>query len=473
MKYWPLIKSRPPIVQRVFKGINKLDPFSTPEEYATDMKNMSSSESPRLSVRDGYSLIGSALTARVLGLGVWKQTELVAVSNGEWLKSSGGAWSAISGGGSVSTTNNYSFANFKGNLTEIDLIGANGVDAVKRYNGTTVQNLTNAPAAANYIETYSDRLWCVTAGNQLNFSGYRQADNWSTVLGDAADPGFIVVETSDGENISGVKLGPRRLVIFKPNSMFDLFGSSSEDFTLIQKSGDVGAVSNQAITTIGTTMFFVHTTGIYSYGGGTRPEKQFSQVVQDYVDRINPAAVAKCCAGSDGTILYIGLPIDSATEPDTILEYDTVHDTWNVWKDYAPLNIAIMNDTAYIGGVDGQVRKVGGSTSDNGTAIASRYVSKPYGAESLSQRIMWKRAWFVANVPAGSTLNVYLSKKDSGDSDWVLVQAIPADVVIDSTRVMIPTTMAANANWIRYKLEGTGPYEIIEFAREQVEMPIV
>jgi hypothetical protein len=473
MNYWPPIKSKPPITQRVFKGINKLDPFSISPEYATDMKNTSSAESPRLSVRPGYSLVGAALAARVMGLGVWKQTELVSVSNGAWSKSTGGAWSAITGGGSVSTTSNYSFANFKGNLTEINLIGANGVDAVKRYDGATVQNLTNAPAAANFIETYNDRLWCVTAGNQLNYSGYRQADNWGTVLGDAADPGFIVVETNDGENISGVKMGPRRLVIFKPNSMFDLFGSSSEDFTLIQKSGDVGAVSNQAITTIGTTMYFVHSTGIYEYSGGARPDKGFSQVVQDYVDRINPAAIGKCSAGTDGTVLYIGLPIDSATEPDTILEFDTVHGTWNVWKDYAPLSIAIMHDIAYIGGVEGQVRKVGGSTSDNGTAIASRYVSKPFGADSLSQRVFWRRAWFVANVPVGSTLNVYLSKKDSGDADWVLVHSIPADAVIEGTRVMIPTTVVANANWIRYKLEGTGPYEILEFARDQMDLPIV
>jgi hypothetical protein len=473
MNYWPTIKSTKPIIQRVFKGINKLDPFSIKEEYSTDMQNMSSIKFPWLSVRTGYSLVGAALAARVLGLGVWKQTELVAVSNGAWSKSTGGAWSAITGGGSVSLSANYSFANFKGNLTEIDLIGANGVDAVKRYNGTSVQALTNAPALANYIEAYSDRLWAVTAGNQLNFSGYRQADNWTTVLGDDADPGFIIVESNDGENISGVKLGPRRLVIFKPNSMYDLFGSSSEDFTLMQKSGDVGAVSNQAITTIGTTMYFVHTTGIYSYEGGPRPDKQFSMVVQNYVDRINPAAVTKCCAGTDGNILYIGLPIDSATECDTILEYDTLHGTWNVWKDYAPLNIAIMKDVAYIGGVEGQVRKVGGLTTNNGAAITSRYVSKPYGADSLSQRIMWKRAWFVANVPTGSSLNVYLSKKDSGDTDWVLVQSIPADSVIESTRVMIPTTVVSNANWIRYKLEATGPYDVIEFAREQQEMPIV
>jgi hypothetical protein len=473
MNYWPPIKSRPPIVQRTFKGINKLDPFSIPEEYATDIQNMSSNKFPWISVKSGYSLVGAALAARVLGLGVWKQTELVAVSNGVWSKSTGGAWSAITGGGSLNTVNNWSFANFKGNLTEIDLIGANGADAVKRYNGTSVQNLANAPAAANFIETYSDRLWCVTAGNQLNFSGYRQADNWSTVLGDAADPGFIIVETNDGENISGVKLGPRRLVIFKPNSMFDLFGSSSEDFTLVQKSGDVGAVSNQAITTIGTTMYFVHTTGIYSYFGGPRPDKQFSAIVQDYVDRINPAAVGKCCAGTDGVTLYIGLPIDSATEPDTILEFNTLYGTWNVWKDYAPLNIAIMKDVAYIGGVEGQVRKVGDTTSDNGTAIVSKYVSKPYGAASLSQRISFPRAWIVANVPAGTTLNVFLSKKDSGDSDWVLVNSVPADSVIESSRIMIPTTVAANANWIRYKIEAVGPYDLIEFARQENQMPIV
>ena len=463
-------KSLPTNVQRVFSGYNGQDSFEIKDTFATDMQNVTSKNFPIASTRPGYSLSGAARAAKILGLGVWKQTELAVVANGEWFRNIAGSYTSLKSG--LSTVANYSFSNFDGNLTEINLIGANGVDAVQRYNGTTVQNLANAPAAANFIETYADRLWCVTAGNQLNFSEYRVADNWTTLAVDSSDPGFITIETNDGENISAVKVGSQRLVIFKPNSMFDLFGTSSEDFTLIPKSGDVGAVSNQAVTTIGSSIYFVHSTGVFVYNGGARPEKDFSAPVQNLIDRINPAAITKCCAGTDGKMLYLGIPLDSATECDTILEFNTQYGTWCIWKGFAPLNITIMKDVAYIGGVDGTVRKVGGLTTDNGTAISGYLISKPMTAGSLSQKLMLKRAWLTTTVPTGSTLNVGLSKSPSGNSDFTTVASVLAENAVSSSSVIVPTTTVAFANWIRYKISFTGPVDVLEYATELEELPI-
>lgn len=472
MQFYPRIKSgSTPVIQRSFQGINRNDRFSIQPQFATDAKNISGNGFPCLTVRPGNTVMG-AQYGRVLGMGVWKGTELHAVfADGTWRVWMGSFWSAALASG-LSTTAEWSFANFQGNLAGIGLIGSNGVDPVKVYDGATVSNLATAYAGSNYIEQYADRLYAAV-GNTVHFTAYRMANDWTTASGDEADSGYIVVETPDGELVSGLRTGSRRLTIFKPNSIHDLFGNSASDFHMTKGSGRIGAVSNQAITSVDSLLYFIHfPSGIYSYGGGAWPSKEFSQPVQAYVDRINLAAKYKCCAGTDGKRLYFGLPLDAATDPDTILEYNPEFGIWSVWKDYQPTHMALMGSDLYIGNVDGKVRKVGGTT-DNGTAVSWNWVSKPFGNGSLAQKIRWIQMWVVADVPAGSTLNVYLSKSAEGDADWQLAKTVTASGTLSGTRIIVPTSMVADANWIRYKLEGTGSCTIREVSREEMQMPLV
>lgn len=458
-------KSLPTNVQRMFSGVDRQDAFSIRDTFSSDTQNMSSTNYPALSTRPGFSLVGTAQASRILGLATWKQTELHAVSNGDWYRFTGGSWASVGSG--LSTSANMSFTNFKGGFSDINLIGANGVD-VKRWDGTTLSTLSGAPSGINYLDTYADRLWGVTAGNTLNFSEYRVATNWTTITQSDTDPGFIVVETNDGEQICAVRSGVKRLVIFKPNSMFMLLGDYTSAFTLKQVANDIGTLSNQSVATISGQMYFVHQSGIYLYNGGTQPDKEFSLPIQNYIDRINPAAASKVCCGTDGINLYIGIPLDSATEPDTTLVYDTHHGTWYVWKGYAPLNYTQKLTTAFVGGVEGEVRQIGGSTSDNGTAITGKWVTKAFTGPSMAQRIRWKRAWVTCTMAPGSSLKVYMSQQASGDADWQLVQNIAAT----NPRVIIPTTAAYNAFYIRLKFEVTGVVTINEWSREEENLPI-
>lgn len=462
-------KSLPTNVQREFRGVNRLDSASIPDTFATDMQNMTSQNYPVLSTRPGFSLVGTGLpSVRILGIGAWKQTELETISNGIWWSNVAGTWTNRKSG--LSASANWSFANYKGSFSGINLIGANGVDAMQVYDGATVTNLTNAPAGGNYVEQFAERVWCVV-GNELHGCGSGNATNWATFNGDDADPYVKTVETPAGETIVGIKAGNNHLTIFFPNAIQELFGYVPSDFRTIPVTYTVGAVSNQAITSVEGTFYFIHQTGLYKYAGGTLPDREWSRPIQDYINRINPAQIAKCVVGNNGKYVYIAIPLDSATEPDTIVEYNTEFGTFCVWKGYAPLHMRRIDSTLYIGGVEGQIRQVGGLTTDNGTAISYYVISKPFAAGSMAQKLMWKRAWITANVPTGSTMGVGLSKLDSGNTDFTTVQNVPADNVIEATRVIVPTTTVAFANWIRYKVSGTGPVTIKEFAREEEQLP--
>ncbi|MFB7817425.1 hypothetical protein ACFC0X_25050 [Paenibacillus chitinolyticus] len=470
MNPWPYVRHRPPIIQREFRGENRLDPLSISPEYATETRNFTSSAYPALTVRPGHSVIGEITNAKVLGMGVWKDTELHAVfSDGTWRRWTGSIWSNPLASG-LNTTAKWSFCNFKGNLGDFNLLGANGIDAVKKYDGSTVSNLSGAPANANFIDEHDNRLYCVTNGTQVHFSELSVATNWTAIEQSDSDPGSFIKEINSGKKISGMKAGAGHITVFFTSASFELYGTSASDFRMIEVAPDIGMLNNESSALLDGILYFISERGFYRYGGGSRPDKGFSAPMQWYIDNMNKAARQTCCAGTDGKRVYFAIPMYSAT-PDTIIEFTPEYGTWYVWRDVAPSCFARMGDNWYIGDNAGRLLQIGGA-NDNGSAIAWKWISKPFSAQSMSQVIRWLRAWISAKIPAGSAMNVYLSKSAEGDDDWTLVQNIPATGWISSKPMYIRSSVAVNAHFIRLKIEGTGPMKLHEFAREEDYLPL-
>lgn len=466
---WPSrVKKLPTISIREFRGINKLDQFSIAESYAADMKNLTSDKYPAFTTRPGFSMLGTAFPAAVKGLGVWKNSELHTVANGSWQKYSGGAWSSLASG--LSTSAEWSFSNFDGSFADINLIGANGVDPIKTYDGTTVSNLTGAPAGGNYVINYMNRLFCAV-GNLVQASELNIATNWTTIAGNDTDPYTISVDTTDGETVNALKPGIGHVTIFKPNSMHELFGSDPSNVRIEPITFEVGAINNKSVVTLNSTMYIMHRTGIYRYSGGMRPTRDFSAPIQWYMDNMNASGRSSCSAGTDGQKLYFSIPMDSATV-DTVLVYDPAFDAWSVWKGFSALQMVQTASTFHMGMNDGRVIQLGGTT-DAGTPIAWERISKPYSAAQMTRKIRWTRLWLVADVPAGSSLNVYVSPSSNGTNDWVGAGSIAPVTGVQSARIVFSPAQLAQSNYLRVKFAGTGPVTVYEFDRDEIDFPIV
>lgn len=459
-----------PIIQREFRGVNRLDPFSIRDEYATSMKNLTSDDYPAFSTRSGYSLFGSAFANPILGLSSWKNNELHAVSNGAWYRYSGGSWgSALASG--LSTSAVWSFANFKGSLSDINLIGANGVDAIRRYDGSTVTTLTGAPSGGNYIITFSNRLFC-SVTNTIHASELNVPTNWTTTIDSDADPYQINVATTDGEQINGLIAGIGYVTIFKPSSIHELWGADPSTVRIETVSYEVGAINNQSAVTLNGTIYLIHRTGIYKYSGGNKPSRNFSDPVQKFIGEMNTSARDKCAVGTDGERVYFSIPVDSSSTPDTVLVYNPRFDAWTVWKDMTVLHFAQAGSSWYTGNNDGRVLQMGGS-NDAGTAINWEWVSKPFGSATLNKQIRWYTLWILAEVPTGSSLSAYVSPSASGDSDWVLIDSITPTTGIQSARMIITPDKLAQRNYIRLKLSGSGPVTVYEVDRDQRDEQLI
>lgn len=466
MAYWGAIRGvSDPIAIRQFDGVYKPEDegFNLPDNLFTELINFSPVHYPAITTRPGYSVSGTFGTA-VLGLGAWKDQELHAVFNdGTWRKYNGTTWTTLATG--LNTSAEWSFCNFKGNLSTINLIGSNGVDPIKRYDGSTVQNLANAPANGNYITTHSNRLYCAVE-NTVRYSALSEADDWLTV----DDAGEIPVNTANGETINGLNAGNGHVTVFKPSSTFELYGKGPQSYAMDQIAADIGITGNKAVAVYDESLPFVGRDGIYRYSGGVRPRRDWSVPVQQFVNGTNKAQLSKCVAGNDGEYLYFGIPLGAATQNSRILQFDPIHQTWYTWDGISVTQMKRVGDKMYFGDASGRVLLLGGTT-DNGSAITATAITKPMTAGSIARKQHWFKIWVVASLAAGSSLQISISGEASGEN-WTALAPITSVTGIQYKEILVPTNSIADANAVRLKLVATGDVTIHEITKQLRELPM-
>ncbi|MDK8193776.1 hypothetical protein QP794_27210 [Paenibacillus sp. UMB7766-LJ446] len=452
----PLEGMMQPIPIREFRGLNTFDPYSIEDVYFTEMQNLTTDDYPAISTRPGYTSIGTFGT-RVLGMGVWRGRELHAVFNdGTWRRWSGSAWTTLASG--LNTSAEWSFTNFDGNLDGVNLIGCNGVDSMRRYNGSSVSVLSGAPTNGKYITTYQNRLWCAV-GNELWSSALDQPQNWNTFAGNQQDSYRKTIESSHGEDINMLSGSLYRLTIGMPSSIHLLMGGQPSDFNSRVVTDDEGVANNNAVTAREGSLSFMHKSGIYEYSAAALPDKGFSELVRTFYNNI----IITSAAGSDGKRSFF------STAAGETLVYDPRIGVWSRWMLPAPTCFASIDQDLYIGTASGQVLRLGGMV-DSSNPITWKAVTKPFTNGSIAQKQRWLKMWIVAEMATGSTLNISLSSQASGES-WDLVSSITASSSV-AQRIIIPVRKFALENTVRIKLEGTGWIRLHEITRQVRQLPL-
>lgn len=453
----PLPGIQEPISIRQWQGLNTYDAYSIADSQLTDMSNMSTSDYPALSVRPGFSVLGTFGT-RVLGLSAWK-TELHAVFNdGSWRKWNGSTWTTLLTG--LNTSAEWAFTVFQGNLDDINLIGVNGIVA-KRYDGSTVSDLSGVPAGAKYITTFENRLW-VAFGNEIRACALDQPEAWDTFEGTDEDSYGKTIESTRGEDVNMLSGSLAKLTIGMPNSLHELYGGVPSSFITKLITDDVGVLNNKSATSQSGIMRIIDQRSVYDYAGGNLPNQEFSQVVGGFLESMD----ANGSSGSDPDILYF------RTHTGEIMVYDsrTGVGCWSRWNNIDPEFFLLLDDVMYIGDSLGRVLKLGASTSDGGTPISWSITTKPFTNPTMSQRQRWLKLWLYAEIPAGTTVNVYLSTTKDGN-DFNLVHTVSGPLSV-TERIIIPVRSVVLQNTVRVKITGTGPATIHELVRQVRQLPL-
>lgn len=291
-----------------------------------------------LTTSDAATCGGSAAT----GLAFYKQADgdrfLVAVCANDTIQkmdyasgNSGpdGAWDAITGSLSFDVNANI-LADFA--VAEDDLIIEDGLNTTAPYIFTGTGNasaLSGSPPNSTMVEYHKRLLWI--AGNNSNpsrvtFSNLDDITTWTST-------DFILVETDDGQPITGLVSGLDCLYTFKSHSIWRICGTNRDDFTLEQMVRGVGASNQQAITVINNQFVFQTWTGdVAIYDGGLRVEILSGKIEGSLADtETTRTRLASAIAFDDGTgdeDFYLSTTLAGDSEHSRVLVFDTLHKAW-------------------------------------------------------------------------------------------------------------------------------------------------
>jgi hypothetical protein len=470
---------------RNFTGVDNRSLFNIDDTKSYLQNNMTADNFPMLKTRSNIAQLGSGTIAgRCLGLSAWKNSELNTIYNdGVWYKWNGTSWTSVTTG--LSTSAYASFCNFQGNLSSINLLMANGVDAVKKYDGTSVSNLNNAPAGITYIDAHDNRVYGAT-GNTIYFSALRKPEDWTTLN----DAGSVVVESNDGETITSIKSGLQKLTVFKTNSMYELFGTGPSNYRLVPVADNIGILNHRCSTVINGVMYFLGKNGMYRYTGGSRPDKSFCDPVQNIIDATanyasNTNYVSRSCVGDDGQSVYVLLNgYNTLLETNNVvLQYHTLFDVWTVYGTltYPPTDFENMNGTLYAGCNFNVAtwKSTGTSDSLSGSSqvITGVYVSKAFSGAYLGEKNRFLRLYITHDTDNGNTVTAYgsVSSTTTFTSGWTTLGTFTGTGGgVTTSRIMIPQSLTLqNGNFIQIKLSGNARFSVHQIGFEYLAKPLV
>lgn len=473
MNMYPPIRDRRVQIVNQFKGFTTFDPLHIKDEYAVEAINLDAIEFPALQTRDPIRRYGQALTASVYpyngiqGLFRYKYwngsaliTNDVAISNGGVYKYLNGAWSLVyqHGFGMIRSVD-WDSALFPvlGVTTLFLTYGQDGL--LWMFDGTNYTPLSTGAGVMTYIEAHDNRLYGAI-NNTVKFSALRNHADWTTVN----DAGFIEVETTDGEIISGIKAGQGHLLIFKPNSMHELYGTGPEDYRLVTIADDIGAINNKCVVTVENVTYFMHTSGVYAYTGG-RP-KRISETVQSIFDSFNASFKHQCFLGSYKNRLIVNVGNDF------MLVYHTEYDVWTRWTGFNGTCMLNNSDDFLVGSSNGKIYSLQFGVSEE-SAVSWSWQSKPFRADTMHRNIRFTRLWLTLNDVVG-TMNTQISRSLTG---FTSPETIYTNTYLSSVpvreRILIPATTAENAKHLSVRLSGIGTATLHEIVRETKISPLV
>lgn len=450
MNYWPNIQTYKPKSYPLSDGLNiGMESIEIKESEATSLVNMDSSLYPTLTVRDGNSLYTQQSGYYISKLFNYNGTWIIGNSKGIY-KLVNGVWTAIYEQPSADNDHLWEVIQFLDKIYFIDQ-----TNKVKEYDGTTLTTMTQSPTGANALITYANRLYA-TKDNTLFYSALRLPSDWTTVN----DSGQIVIETQDGEKISGLASYGHHVIVFKPSSFHELYGTGPYNYEMVQSSDSIGCISNRSIKEVNGVLYWLGKDGIYAYMGGSMPVNVADPKIIPYIERLNTLGYQHCVGGTDGTRYYISLVLDNDSTPSITLVYDPRYKSW--WEfDTKGTGFAQNNNDFYYANANGDVLLEGGTT-DNGTAILWERISGLLTDGDATTKKSIHKLWIVADIEANSTFNISYSTDSEGDN-FTLVKSVTPTGKLQNIKLPI---IIPPSEWFRIKLHGTGKCKIHEMVRE-------
>lgn len=341
----------------------------------------------------------------------------------------------------LSVAKRYSFAQLQDYL-----IICNGVDLPKKYDGTTITDITAAPRAA-LVCTYKNRVFMAktsTDKSRIYFSDILNVDSWPAV-------NFIDVNPSDGDEIADNIPLPTALLIVKQHNVYFLQGYSPQTFQVVN-AGRGGTISSWGAVWTPYGIFVVDREGVWATD--FRTQKRLTVDIQKIWDGLNQRRLdnAACLYYQD--MLITAVPNGADNNNSLVLVYDLQQKAWATWTGWYSSCFATFWERGkwtYLFGDSrsGNVWQIGGNETFTAVVETKHY---PLSSEGTTNRLKW------ADVTLGggsSAASVPVSFVADGTLSAAKTLNVPANSEGPTYR-LYPPAFAKNLG-LRVEMPSTSP----------------
>jgi hypothetical protein len=237
--------------------------------------------------------------------------------------------------------------------------------------------------------------------SRIAFSNAGDAETWNTPTAAIGSPGdYVELDPNDGEQLCAPVAFRNQLIVFKQTKFYVFYGNSTDAdgnprFNYRTMNTGVGARFDYKPTAVVApdAVYFQSQTGFYRTTGGP-PEKisqpfnaVFAGAADSFFSVSTPIDRAAATGGAtyfDGRVYFTCA--DSSASVYYTFVYDIANSAWTVWKfAHAPVGMCVapyttlsLPDQVAIANLKSVYTFSAAATTDDGTALASKYRSSFY-----------------------------------------------------------------------------------------------
>lgn len=465
------------------RGLNLLiaDILSNDKEATIGTKNIEYVEGGAARKRMGFTSSGEGLTNNPRGLGAYisESSNYPITVDGNTLMGydNSNTWTALSGV-TVDSTADITFTNLFEKTYCWD--GTNGGVV---FDGSSITRPGTMPRAkfsviykgyhvASGVDGQPFRLYFAPPSEPSKFTNnITPADPEDVGVHNSTEvPGATVfsgadtnvraidINKNDGQKVMGLGFFQDVLIVFKENSIYQLYFNSDNGFVVERITSSYGAVCHGAICSVENDCYFLTEKGVYVLGNepnyfASIRTNELSSRIKNLLQRINPSFYSRCVSAYQDDRYILSVPLDASETCNALIVYDRRFYAWAYWTGINANALLSFKDRDN----DGQEylyftdynnpevhRFTPGVYNDNGVAITATYVTRAFEGKAIDREKYWYSLRPIFRLTTGQVQISYITENGSEGRPVSIAPVLTGGLGVDNVGGLLFGTSQAD-----------------------------
>lgn len=435
------------------------------KEASNGTKNVEFTEDGVIQKRPGYQTVGTGLVNPAKGVGIYSsesETYPMTSDGGVIKKLVSNVWTAVAGSVFADSLADVSFTSIDTKTYVWD-----GVNGGMVWDNVTLTRPGTMPRAkfsviykgyhvASGVNGQPFRVYFAPAAEPSRFTNNVvptdpndvALNNATQVPGatvfSSADSGqrAIDINRNDGQRVTGIGFFQDVLIIFKENSIYQLYFNETNGFVVERITTTYGCVSHATIQAVENDTYFLSDDGVYVLGNepnffASIRTNELSSRIKPIIQGISPANRSKCAAVYFDNRYFLTVPLGEDTV-NAVIVYDRRFFAWMLWDNIRANDMVIFRDSNGVRHFyfsDDQAAKMReftwGGYNDDGVAIEAIFRTKSFDGRMIDREKFWHVVHPVFRELTGEINISYYTERGSEGRTTTLNNAILGGIGLD------------------------------------------